>query len=45
MRKISWLAVLTIVGATAVLAQQSIPDVVSSWSGTGMKAFNGANDG
>ena len=45
MRTVSWLAVLTVLGATAVVAQQSIPDLVSSWSGSNIKQFSGANDG
>lgn len=45
MRKVSWLAVFAIAGATAVVAQQSLPDLVSSWSGSNIKLFSGTNDG
>jgi len=44
MRKVSWLAAFAILGATAVVAQQSLPALVSSWSGSNIKQFSGAND-
>ena len=44
-RRVFWFLALAVLGATAVVAQQPLPDLVSSWSGSNIKQFSGANDG